>query len=95
MRRLVKARSETIVYLLFNLKSITIMRESIKYSVALRPNPMNAEEEPKAYASMQHQKTIVLPKLLNQIFVNNPFFLFFEANATLAPPRPCGSRWRR
>ena len=67
MRRLVKARSETIVYLLFNLKSITVMRESIKYSVALRPNPMNAEEEPKAYASMQHQKTIMLEELADHI----------------------------
>ena len=43
------------------------MRESIKYSVALRPNPMNAEEEPKAYASMQHQKTIMLEELADHI----------------------------
>ena len=43
------------------------MREPIKYSVCLRPNPMNAEEEKKAYACMQHQKTITLDELADHI----------------------------
>lgn len=43
------------------------MRESIKYSVNERPNPMNAEEEKKAYANIQHQKTITLPELADHI----------------------------
>ena len=43
------------------------MNESIKYSVALRANPMNAEEAKKAYASMQHQRTISLEELSEHI----------------------------
>ncbi len=43
------------------------MRESIKYSVCERTNPAHPEEPVKAYATIQHQKTITLPEMADHI----------------------------
>ena len=43
------------------------MNETIKYSVAMRANPMKPEEPKKAYASMQHQRTLSLEELADHI----------------------------
>ena len=43
------------------------MNESIKYSVAMRPNPNKPEEAKKAYACMQHQRTLTLEELADHI----------------------------
>ena len=43
------------------------MNESIKYSVAMRANPQKPDEAKKAYAYMQHQRTIPLEELADHI----------------------------
>ena len=43
------------------------MNETIKYSVAMRANPMKPEEGKKAYATMQHQCTLSLEELAEHI----------------------------
>ena len=43
------------------------MKETIKYSTCMRPNPMNAEEEPKAYAMLQSNGTVTLDELSEHI----------------------------
>jgi predicted histone-like DNA-binding protein len=43
------------------------MNETIKYSIAMRPNPVKPEEPKKAYACMQHQRTIPLEELADHI----------------------------
>ena len=43
------------------------MNETIKYSVAMRANPMKPEEAKKAYATMQHQRTLSLEELADHI----------------------------
>lgn len=43
------------------------MKESIKYSITERKNPAHPDEAVKAYATIQHQKTITLEELADHI----------------------------
>ncbi len=50
------------------------MKQSIKYSVGMRPNPMNAEEEPKAYGTIQLNATLSLEDMAEHIHDHNTVF---------------------
>lgn len=50
------------------------MKQTIKYSVAMRPNPMNAEEEPKAYGQIQLNATLSLEDMASHIHDHNTVF---------------------
>ena len=50
------------------------MKQTIKYSLALRANPMNAEEDPKAYGTIQLNKTLTLEDLAEHIHDHNTVF---------------------
>lgn len=50
------------------------MKNTIKYSLSMRANPMNAEEEKKAYASMQLTGTLNLEDLAAHIHDHNTVF---------------------
>ena len=43
------------------------MKETIKYSTCMRPNPLKAEEAPKAYATLQSNGTVNLEELSEHI----------------------------
>ena len=43
------------------------MKETIKYSVAMRPNPLHEEDPKKAYASLQSNGTVTLDDLSDHI----------------------------
>ena len=50
------------------------MKQTIKYSISMRPNPMNAEEAPKAYGTIQLNKTLTLEDLAEHIHDHNTVF---------------------
>ena len=50
------------------------MKQTVKYSVALRANPMNAEEAPKAYGMLQTSGTLSLDDLAEHIHDHNTVF---------------------
>ena len=50
------------------------MKQTIKYSISMRANPMNAEEAPKAYGTIQLNKTLTLEDLAEHIHDHNTVF---------------------